>query len=157
MLVCVAAHKLSPLLTSRSEQMPNATHGTSQPLPWCRQWEPFSFTQAGVSCIIIFIPPLSHSAQERPDCRAYITLLMLEPYIWSEWWGSNPQPREPRSRRLPLAYTQMWRSRRGSNPRTTYVACQFSGLIPSTTWVLLRVGGPLRDRTVDHPVMSWKL
>ena len=22
-------------------------HGTSQPLPWCRQWEPFTFTQPG--------------------------------------------------------------------------------------------------------------
>ena len=47
-------------------------HGTSQPLPWCRQWEPFIFQSRG-QLIIIFIPPLSHSAQERPFFRTYST------------------------------------------------------------------------------------
>ena len=43
-------------------------HGTSQPLRWCRQSEPFIFIEPGSAKNNFFSLPLSHSAQGRPVC-----------------------------------------------------------------------------------------
>ena len=43
-------------------------HGTSQPLRWCRQSEPFIFIGPGSAKNNFFTLPLSHSAQGRPVC-----------------------------------------------------------------------------------------
>ena len=42
--------------------------------------------------------------------------------LWSEWWDSNPQPRDPKSRRLPIdVHPDKWWSRRESNPRPKFL------------------------------------
>lgn len=43
-------------------------HGTSHPLRWCRQSEPFIFIGPGSAKNNFFTLPLSHSAQGRPVC-----------------------------------------------------------------------------------------
>ena len=59
-----AVHASHPCFTSGRRN-----HGTSQPLRWCRQSEPFSLHWPGSAAINnFFVLPLSHSAQERPVC-----------------------------------------------------------------------------------------
>ena len=44
---------------------------------------------------------------------------------WSEWWDSNPRPRDPKSRRLPTGvHPDIWWSRRESNPRPKFLHVQ---------------------------------
>lgn len=49
-------------------------------------------------------------------------IVAVSALIWSEWWDSNPQPRDPKSRRLPIGvHPDIWWSRRESNPRPKFL------------------------------------
>ena len=37
-------------------------------------------------------------------------------FCWSEWWDSNPQPREPKSRRLPVGVHPVMVGEKGIEP-----------------------------------------